>query len=325
MSLLVTVIIPAHNEQEAIGDVVHQLRQLVPGYQILVVDDGSTDATAECAARAGARVISHTTNRGYGAALATGVRDADTDVVVFVDGDGQHNPFDVPRLVAEIADCDMVVGARTANSHTDISRMPGKKLLSIFANYMTKQKIPDVNSGFRAFRRDVLLRYLHLMPQGFSFSTTSTFAMLKGGRRIKWIPIETRKRIGVSTVRQLKHGPQTLMLMLRLTVLFDPLRVFLPVSALMLCSAAVMTILNFIFFRIAVPASAVFLGISSIMVFMMALITDQVSAIRREMHEWSRHPAPPVSRREFEPEKIQSYPRIRKRVVRRKERTPVHL
>lgn len=325
MSLSVTVIIPAHNEQEAIGNVVHQLRQFVPGYQILVVNDGSTDATAECAARAGARVINHSTNRGYGAALTTGVRNADTDVVVFVDGDGQHNPHDVPRLVAEIANHDMVVGARTTNSHTNISRMPGKKLLSVFANYMAKQKVPDVNSGFRAFRRDVLLRYLHLMPQGFSFSTTSTFAMLKGGRRIKWIPIETQKRIGVSAVRQLKDGPQTLMLMLRLTVLFDPLRVFLPVSALLLVFAAVMTILNFIFFRIAVPSSAVFLGISSVMVFMMSLIIDQVSAIRREMHEWSEQATPTISHLEFKSEQMQPYPRIRKRVVRRKEHTTVRL
>lgn len=285
MSESVTVIVPAYNEEKAIGDVIRNLKEVVPDYEIIVVNDGSSDATASRAAEAGAMVISHEMNKGYGQALCTGIRAARTDIVVFVDADGQHDPHDVPRLVAEAGDHDMVVGSRTNAARVDPQRAAGKKMLSLFANYLAKQKIPDVNSGLRAFRRDAILRYLHLMPAGFSFSTTSTFAMLKSGRRVKWIPIQARKRIGTSTVRQLKHGPQTIMLMLRLTVLFDPLRVFLPVSGSLLLMAAVMTAVNFMFFRTAVPATAVFLGISGILLFMMALTVDQVAAIRRELHD----------------------------------------
>jgi len=284
MPQTVTVLIPAFDEAEAIGDVVRELKEVATGCDILVVDDGSTDATALLAGQAGAAVIRHETNRGYGAALATGVRHVDTDVVVFFDADGQHDPRDVPRLVAEIGACDMAVGFRTGESHTDVRRVPGKKVLRAFADYLARERIPDVNSGLRAFRREVLLRYLHLMPEGFSFSTTSTFAMLKAGRSTKWIPIVTRKRVGTSTVAQLRHGPQTLMLMLRLTVLFDPLRVFLPISGLLMLLAAAMTVANFIFFRFAVPSTAVLFGIASVIVFMLGLVTDQVSAIRREMH-----------------------------------------
>ena len=285
MSSNVTIAIPAFNEEQAIGDVVRELKKTVPDYEILVINDGSADATSGRAREAGATVIEHEVNKGYGASLATGIRAAKTEYVVFIDADGQHNPQDVVRLVAESGNCDMVVGARTNKSHVDAKRILGKKILRWFANYLAKEKIPDINSGFRVFRRDVIIRYLHLMPSGFSFSTTSTFAMLKGGRRIKWVSIETRKRVGTSTVRQLKHGPQTMMLMLRLTVLFDPLRVFFPLSVMLFMLAFAMVVVNFIFFRFAVPATAVFLGISSLLIFLMGLLTDQISAIRREIHE----------------------------------------
>ncbi|MBA7657713.1 Undecaprenyl-phosphate 4-deoxy-4-formamido-L-arabinose transferase [subsurface metagenome] len=282
----VSIIMPAYNEADAIGEV---LDKLVPmanenGWEVIVVDDGSSDNTGDIAGTRGAKVLTHLSNRGYGASLSTGIRATDADIVVFIDSDGQQDQNDIPRLLEHIGWYDMVVGARTKDSHIDLHRRPGKKVLKWFANYLAKEKIPDINSGFRAFKRDVLLRYLHLMPKGFSFSTTSTFAMLKGDHQIKWIPIRTTRRIGTSTVKQLKHGPETMMLMLRLTVLFDPLRVFLPVSGILMLLAAVMTVLNFILYRTAVPASAVFLGISSIIIFMLGLLTDQVSAIRREQH-----------------------------------------
>jgi glycosyltransferase involved in cell wall biosynthesis len=283
--LSVSIIIPAYNEEQAVGEVVRQLKCRYPNHEILVVDDGSADATAERAAAAGARVIRHPVNRGYGSALSSGIRAVRSDVVVFVDADGQHEAGDVERLLSAIETCDMAVGSRTGNSHVELRRVSGKKVLKWFADYLARERIPDVNSGFRACRRDVLLRYLHLMPEGFSFSTTCTFAMLKGRRRISWIPIETRKRIGTSTVSQLKNGPQTIMLMLRLTVLFDPPRIFLPISGLMMLLAGVVTLVNFIYFRPAVPATGVFLAISAVIVFMLGLVTDQISALRREMHD----------------------------------------
>lgn len=283
----ICIIMPAYNEADAIGEVLDKLVPMATehGWEVIVIDDGSSDDTGKIAGEHGAKVLTHLHNRGYGASLSTGIKATDADVVVFIDSDGQQDQNDIPRLLEHIGQCDMVAGARTKDSHIDLHRRPGKKLLKCFANYLAKEKIPDINSGFRAFRRDVLLRYLHLMPQGFSFSTTSTFAMLKGGHQIKWIPIKTTRRIGTSTVKQLKHGPEVMMLMLRLTVLFDPLRAFLPVSGILIFLAVVMTTLNFILYRSAIPASAIFLGISAVIIFMLGLLTDQVSAIRREQHK----------------------------------------
>ncbi len=283
----ICIIMPAYNEADAIGEVLDKLIPMANehSWEVIVIDDGSSDDTGKIAEERGAKVLTHSQNRGYGASLSSGVRATDADIVVFIDSDGQQDQNDIPRLLEHIDQCDMVVGARTKGSHIDLHRRPGKKILKWFADYLAKEKIPDINSGFRAFKRDVLLRYLHLMPQGFSFSTTSTFAMLKGNHQIKWIPIKTTKRVGTSTVKQLKHGPETMMLMLRLTVLFDPLRVFLPVSGILILLAVVMTTLNLILYRRAIPASAVFLGISAVIIFMLGLLTDQVSAIRRERHE----------------------------------------
>ncbi len=282
----VTVIMPAYNEANAIGQVLDELLPVAAekGWEVVVVDDGSDDGTADVAHKHGAKVLRHTRNRGYGASLKTGIRAADSDIVVFIDSDGQHDPKDIPRLLEHIGPCDMVVGARTKNSHVELNRRPGKKILGWFADYLAKEKIADINSGFRAFRRDILLRYVHLMPEGFSFSTTSTFAMLKGSHPIEWVPITTTRRVGTSTIKQLKHGPEVIMLMLRLTVLFDPLRVFLPISGFFMLLAVVMTVINFIFYRISVPSSAVILGICSVIIFMLSLVTDQVSAIRRELY-----------------------------------------
>ena len=282
----ISIILPAYNEVDAIGKVLDKLVPMAAehGWEVIVVDDGSNDGTGKTAEAREVKVLTHPYNQGYGASLKTGIRAASGDIVVVIDSDGQHDENDIHRVLEYIHEYDMVVGARTKDSYIAPYRMPGKKLLKWFANYLAKEKIPDINSGFRAFRRDVLLRYLHLMPEGFSFSTTSTFAMLKGGHQIKWIPIKTTRRVGTSTVKQLKHGPETMMLMLRLTVLFDPLRVFLPISGILILLATVMTTLNFIMYRRAVPASAVFLGISAVIIFMLGLLTDQVSAIRREQH-----------------------------------------
>jgi len=280
----VTVVIPALDEVEVIGKVVEDLVGRYPDYEVLVIDDGSTDGTGDAASAAGARVIRHEWNKGYGAALRTGCRAARGDIVCFFDADGQHHAEDVARLVAEVGPHDMVVGARTRDSHAPLSRRPGKFVLRVFADALAGIEIPDLNSGLRAFKRDVLLKYLHLMPSGFSFSTTSTFAMLKSDRPVKWVPITIEKRVGKSSVSQVRHGLQTLLLMIRLTTLFEPLRVFLPVSALLFGGGVAYFVGNLVY-GLGVTDVVVMSTVSGIMVFLMGLLMDQVAALRREKHE----------------------------------------
>ncbi len=282
----ITVIVPAYNEGEVIGSVVEGIRRILPGAELIVVNDGSDDGTGQAAEKAGARVLSHQYNLGYGASLKTGVAASRRDYVLFCDGDGQHDPADLVRLVERAGDYDMVVGSRDRNSHFSLARRPGKFILNQFARFLLKQRIPDLNSGLRIVRRDVINKYIHLMPEGFSFSTTSTFALLKSRYRIGYVPITVRKRTGKSTVRQGKHGFETIMLMLRLTVLFEPLRVFLPVSlVLFLLAVASFIITVCAEGRLQFGSSTILLGIATLIMFVFGLLCDQISALRREFHE----------------------------------------
>jgi glycosyltransferase involved in cell wall biosynthesis len=282
----ISIIIPAFNEEAAISEVVAQLKENFPKAELLVVDDGSTDATARLATEAGASIVSHKNNQGYGAALRSGIFQSSREYVLFCDADGQHRLEDIKRVIDAGEGYDMVVGARTKQSHTPLVRAPGKFILIHFANFLAGEKIPDLNSGLRLLRRETILKYLHLMPRGFSFSTTSTFAMLKGNYAIDWVPIEVRKRLGTSTVRQLKHGPQTLLLILRLTVLFEPLKVFLSaavgVGFFSLISLIIDISVNKAF---NIGDTTVLLSLATLLIFMFGLLCDQVSAIRREIHE----------------------------------------
>ena len=280
----VSIIIPAFNEEEGIGSVVESITSAFPDSQIIVVDDGSTDNTAVKIAESGVIVLNHDHNRGYGASLKTGTRAATRDYVLFCDGDGQHSAEDVDRLIKECDDYDLVVGARNSDSHQPLIRRPGKVVMRKFAELLAGTKIPDLNSGLRIFKRDTLMRYLHLMPDGFSFSTTSTFAIMKSNRKYKYIPITVKKRTGKSTVSQLKHGPQALLLILRLAVLFEPLKVFLGVSGILFILSIVSFALDF--FSIGgIADTTVLLSIATIIIFMSGLLCDQVSAMRREKHE----------------------------------------
>jgi glycosyltransferase involved in cell wall biosynthesis len=282
----VSIIIPALNEEQSIERVVRGLVTSFPDSEIIVVNDGSTDKTGILACQAGALVITHELPRGYGSALRSGILAATRDFVLFCDADGQHRIEDVARVMAECSNCTMVVGARTKDSHVSRNRRPGKFIIQHWANILARQKIPDINSGLRIIEKCVLLKCLHLMPTGFSFSTTSTFALLKGDYAVKWVPITVQARIGESTVKQLRHGPQTLMLMLRLTVLFEPLRVFLFVTAVLLGLSFTSFTYDMIttHFR-KVSNTTVFFSISTLLVFMFGLLCDQVSALRREFHE----------------------------------------
>ena len=288
---LISIVIPAFNEEKAIGETLQDLESTLKSsrraYEIIVVDDGSKDNTSAEVEKTSARLIRHPKNRGYGASLKTGTQAANGDIVVFYDADNQFEAADIDRIVDELGKSDAVLGNRTTGSYAPFSRRGGKKLLGWFANYLMKQKIPDLNCGFRAIRRDVLLRYLHLLPNGFSASTTTTLVLLKENCDVKYLPIVVKKRIGKSTVRPIRDGLDTALLVLRLTTLLDPFRVFGPVS-LGLFVLGISWGLRYILMRRGLSVAALFLLVSAVMIFFFGLLTDQVASLRREQRYSNR-------------------------------------
>jgi len=282
-ALKISIIIPAYNEDEGIENTLCELLEFAKGrdWEIIVVNDGSTDKTVEKLKKYDRiKVIDHPYNKGYGAALKTGIRQAICDIVVFFDSDGQHNPEDIPRLLEKLPEYDMAVGQRTKNTRKDWLRKPGKWILGIVANILSEHKIPDLNSGLRAIKRNIIFDMLEIFPDGFSFSTTSTIAFFKLGHNVCYVPITARKRIGKSTVRQVKHGPQVLLLIIRLISLFSPLRIFLNVSLLMFIVGVAYQIEEIIRRGWHIVNGALLLILSSIMIFLFGLVADQLSGLR---------------------------------------------
>ncbi len=287
MNANVSIIIPAFNEEKGLPDVLKNLRAWHEcSAEIIVVDDGSTDETARVASEYGARVIRHRNNKGYGAALKAGIRAAEREMVVTFDADGQFDANDIEKLVNALNDCDMAVGVRPQGAGSPTLRKPGKWLLGKTANYLAQTEIPDLNCGFRTLRVDTAKRFLNLLPNGFSFTTTLTLAMFKDGYNVAYLPITVHPRnTGTSSVR-VADGFNTLLLIIRIIALFDPLKVFLPASALLFFIGMVYLILDSIALgRANVASGAVILLVSAIMVFMFGILADQVSAIRRQQIE----------------------------------------
>lgn len=285
MSGQVTLIIPAFNEALAIGGVIQALQNECGEWveEIIVVDDGSSDKTAEIAATAGATVIRHLHNKGYGASLKTGIRAAHTAFVITLDADGQHRAEDVNRLWQAAANNDMVVGQRTSLLHSPLWRMPGKWVLGWMANFLTRRSIPDLNSGLRLMRRETILKYLHICPSGFSFSTTITMALFSRGYQVAYIPIEIQKRSGKSTV-SVSTGLDTIILILRLATLFNPLRIFLPASFIT-ASIGFLWGIPYIWVQRGISVGAMLAIVLAIFLFALGLISDQVSQLRLERFE----------------------------------------
>ena len=234
-----SIVIPAYNEGPVIGTLLDELLTLcaMHEWQVLVIDDGSTDDTAtHVRQRAEGRyltLIRHPYNRGYGAAIKTGIRQALAPLVATMDADGQHDPHELRKLFAVANEYNLVVGQRTKLVHSPLWRMPGKWLLNRMANYLTGRAIPDLNSGMRLFHMAIIEKYLHLCPNGFSFSTTSTLVLINQGYTIHYVPITIRARHeAVQSTVTVRTGLDTLILIVRLASLFQPLRIFLPASGL---------------------------------------------------------------------------------------------
>jgi len=275
----VSIVIPAKDEAPSIGDVVGRLKAAADWREVIVVDDGSADATADRAREAGACVIRHPYNKGNGAAVKTGTRHASGDFVLIVDGDGQHHADDARRLVARLGEFDLVVGARRAATQATLTRRAGNAVLNRLASYLTGRPIPDLTSGFRGIRRDVLREFLHLLPNGFSTPTTTTLACIKAGYNVTFEPIDAGTRVGDSKMRVARDGASFLMILLKLVTLFSPLRIFAPISGLALTAGALYGVSNF-FAAGRIPNGAVVLLLFAVIVFLVGLVSEQITALR---------------------------------------------
>lgn len=281
---IATVIIPAFNEKEGISGLLETLKEqeLFDKYNFIVVDDGSTDQTAAVAGKYPVKVIRHAVNKGYGASLKTGIRKAATPYVITMDSDGQHNPVYLATIVDMLHEYDMVIGERSATSFQVKSRKSGKWLIRKTGEMLVDQELPDYNSGLRGFHRELILNLLHLMPNGFSFSTTSTLAFLKEGYNIGTFPIEVTERVGrASSVKFIKDGSKTFLLLFRIIMLFNPLKVFFPASLLFTVAGILWGVNGYLFFG-RFPNSGIILITLGMFMFFFGLLADQISLLNRK-------------------------------------------
>jgi glycosyltransferase involved in cell wall biosynthesis len=251
---------------------------------VIVCDDGSTDGTLEALEGLPIRVVRHRINRGYGATWKTLASRATGRTILFFDGDGQFDPADIARLVAEKSNsgAHMVSGLRGAGAGSPLRRRPGKWFMKRFAIWLTGQHIPDVNCGLRLVDRVAFMRFLPLLPDGFSCSTTSLLAYLASGREVRFLAIDVRRRTGSSSVRIVRDGLRSLLLILRMSVLFSPLRVFIPIAFTLLTVGLGYSLIEALRLGLGIPVLGATLVINGLLVFLFGILTDQVASLRRE-------------------------------------------
>ena len=275
---------PAFNEEMGIGSVIDELRCVLGGigrpHEITVVDDGSTDGTAARVEAAGVRVVRHPTNQGYGAALKSGIRHSSFDLICITDADGTYPIDRIPQLVKHLTDsgCDMVVGARTGpNVAISPVRRPAKWVLARLAEMVAGKPIPDLNSGLRVFRRETALRFFNLLPDGFSFTATITLAMLNNGYPVDYVPINYGARVGRSKFRPIQDTFNFLGLVLRIALYFAPLKIFLPLSGILLLVAIAWGLVSTLVLGDLADVSTVVIVMASVQVAVLGLIAELIN------------------------------------------------
>jgi glycosyltransferase involved in cell wall biosynthesis len=275
----VSVILPAKDEQRTVGALVQQLRTELPGAEILVVDDGSTDATGRDAQAAGATVVRHPVSRGNGAAVKTGARHATRPVLVFMDADGQHAVGQIATLVAKLDEgFDMVIGARSAGSQASFARLLGNGVYNRLASWIVGHPVADLTSGMRAVRAARFREFLALLPNGFSYPTTITMAFYRAGYGVAFVPIPVGQRTGKSHIRLLHDGGRFLLIIFRVGTLYSPLKIFFPISLfLFLCGLAYCGYTLTVLGRFTNFAALLF--ITSGLVFLIGLVSEQITSL----------------------------------------------
>jgi glycosyltransferase involved in cell wall biosynthesis len=277
IAIALSVVLPARNEQGAVGATVGAVLARYPQAEVIVVDDGSTDDTARVAAQAGARVISRPYGMGNGAAIKTGARAARGEIIVFMDADGQHDPADIARLLQRIGEgYDMVVGARGAGSQASVGRGLANGFYNRLASWITGHRIADLTSGFRAVRAERFREFLHLLPNGFSYPTTSTMAFFRSAYAVAYVPINAAPRIGRSHIRPMRDGLRFLLIIFKIATLYSPLKLFGP-------SAGAFFVLGIGNYAYSFATEHRFTNMSALMlsaaviVFLIGLISEQIT------------------------------------------------
>jgi len=292
MGKKVSVIIPAYNEAEGIKDTLMELMTELPeAFEILVVDDGSTDDTYKIVKDIAKeyerlRCVSHGRNRGYGSAIKTGCRHVESDVVVWYDADGQHRPEDLLAVVDKLESegWDYCIGARTKESHCDKDRRLGKAILSRIVNVLAKETMPDFNSGLRAFRREVLLKYIGLLPKRFGASTVTSFIMQEENCLGGVVPIVVRQRVGTSTVKPVRDAIRTLSLIFDIILLFRPIEIFGVMGGCMIVTGIIYGICEALLNGMGIPVLAAILTLFGVQIFLFGIISAQISKLRLEKY-----------------------------------------
>jgi glycosyltransferase involved in cell wall biosynthesis len=275
-----SIVIPARNEADGLESFLPKLAEMYPDAEIIVVNDGSTDATELVCRRIGVKIINHPYSKGNGASIKSGARAASHDLIVFMDGDGQHRPQDISRLLLKMEEgYDMVVGARQGlKSQASIYRGGANALYNRFASWVTEHKIEDLTSGFRAVRADKFREFVYLLPNGFSYPTTSTMAFFRAGYSVAYIPITAEKRIGKSHLKLSRDGIRFLLIIFKIGTLYSPLKVFFPVSVFFFLIAS-FHYGNTFLTEGRFTNMAALLYITSLLTFLMGLISEQITGL----------------------------------------------
>ncbi len=287
----ISVIIPAYNEGAGIGDIIPKIRAVVAKldkyHEIIVIDDGSKDETAEYASKAGASVVKHPYNIGNGAAIKSGIRRARGKILITMDGDGQHNPEDIPALVSRIGPYDMIVGSRNSQSETDTHRDIANLVFNSLASYISGRKIEDLTSGFRAIKTHVARQFMYLFPNKFSYPSTITLSVARAGYRLDYEPIRFARRVknSKSKIKPIQDGIRFLMIILKIAVFYAPLKIFIPLSIFIFLLGAGYGLIRIFAFNAPYGQTSALLISTAVLTFLVGLVSEQIAQLRFDRSE----------------------------------------